>query len=107
MSAARLASRADSISALVPGLSLKGELVIVAAPADSISCSAVDLISGDRIVRDWASGSAVDSEDALAFTALHGVEPMIETFPIDDAAAALAGMESGTVRFRAVLEHES
>jgi propanol-preferring alcohol dehydrogenase len=40
----------------------------------------------------------------LAFSALSGIRPMIETFPLERAAEAYARMMSGEARFRAVLD---
>jgi D-arabinose 1-dehydrogenase-like Zn-dependent alcohol dehydrogenase len=40
----------------------------------------------------------------MAFAARHGVRPMIEKHPLEQAPRALETMMSGTVRFRAVLE---
>jgi len=39
----------------------------------------------------------------LRFSELTGVRPMIETYPLDQAAEAYARMMSGKARFRAVL----
>ena len=49
------------------------------------------------------SGSAKDSEDTVQFSALTGVRPMIEHYPLEKAAAAYAQMISGRARFRVVL----
>src|SRR5208337_3985937 len=38
-------------------------------------------IGGRRSVHGWPSGTAMDSEDTLRFSALSGVRPMIEKFP--------------------------
>ena len=46
---------------------------------------------------------AADSEDTLAFSALSGVRPMIETYPLERAAEGYARMMSGQARFRVVL----
>jgi D-arabinose 1-dehydrogenase-like Zn-dependent alcohol dehydrogenase len=40
----------------------------------------------------------------VAFAHKHGVRPMVERFPLDDAQTAFDRMMSGDVRFRAVLE---
>jgi D-arabinose 1-dehydrogenase-like Zn-dependent alcohol dehydrogenase len=45
----------------------------------------------------------MDSEDTLRVSALTGVRPMIETFPLAKAAEAYDRMIHGKVRFRAVL----
>ena len=98
------APHAKSISALVPGLGLEGCLLIVAAPFEPIEVGAIDLLSRDARVQGWSSGTATDSTDAMAFAAKHGVRPMIETWPLDEASKAVAAMMDGTVRFRAVVE---
>lgn len=98
------APHAKSISPLVPALGVEGNLLIVAAPFEPIEVNPVDLISMTRRVQGWPSGTASDSTDAVAFAERHGVHPMIETFPLDQAAAAYERMMSGEVRFRAVLE---
>jgi D-arabinose 1-dehydrogenase-like Zn-dependent alcohol dehydrogenase len=58
---------------------------------------------GSKGVQGWASGTASDSEDTLRFAALTGVRPMIEKFPLVQAAAAYERMNSGHAQFRVVL----
>ena len=41
------------------------------------------------------SGTAKDSEDTLQFSALPGVRPMIERYPLEKAADAYGQMISG------------
>jgi D-arabinose 1-dehydrogenase-like Zn-dependent alcohol dehydrogenase len=45
----------------------------------------------------------MDSEDTLNFSALTGIRPMTETYPLDKAAEAFDRMMSGKSRFRVVL----
>jgi alcohol dehydrogenase/propanol-preferring alcohol dehydrogenase len=98
------APNADAIATLVPGLGIEGCLLVVAAPFEPMPIGAIDLIGGSRRVQGWASGTAADSADALAFAARRGVRPMIERFPLAEAQAAVDRMASGKARFRAVLE---
>jgi propanol-preferring alcohol dehydrogenase len=49
-----------------------------AAPTDPLTVNPFSLISGNRSVGGWYSGTAKDSEDTLAFSVLAGVHPMIE-----------------------------
>jgi D-arabinose 1-dehydrogenase-like Zn-dependent alcohol dehydrogenase len=56
-----------------------------------------------RTVAGWPSGTAKDSEDILRFSALTGVRPMIETFPLAKAAEGYERMLSGKARLRVVL----
>jgi len=95
-----------SISALVGGLAKNGRLVIVAAAMEPLTISALDLLAGKRSIQGWASGTAMDSEDTLRFSALTGVRPMIEKFPLAKVAEAYERMASGKVRFRVVLTME-
>jgi alcohol dehydrogenase, propanol-preferring len=61
------------------------------------------LITGRRSVAGWYPGTARDSQDNLEFSALNGVHPMIEKYPLDRVAEAYEQMHSGKVRFRVVL----
>jgi D-arabinose 1-dehydrogenase-like Zn-dependent alcohol dehydrogenase len=92
-----------SISALIDGLGVEGELMVVGASPEPLAISPLQLIPGSRSVRGWASGSSIDSEDTLRFAALAGVRPMIEVFPFERAAEAYEKMLSNKVRFRSVL----
>jgi propanol-preferring alcohol dehydrogenase len=98
------APNAKAISALVPGLGIEGCLMVVGASFEPLEIGSIDLISGGRSVRGWASGTATDSTDAMAFAQQHGVKPMIETFPLEDARAAYDRMMSGDARFRVVID---
>ena len=97
------APNAKAISALVEGLSPSGKLLIPAAPADPLTVSVLPLINGRRSVAGWYSGTARDSQDTLEFSALTGVHPMIEEYPLSRVAEAYEQMHSGKVRFRVVL----
>ena len=94
---------AKSISSLVGGLAADGKLLIIGAAMEPLSISALDLIMARRSIQGWPSGTAIDSEDTLRFSAFSGVRPMIETFPLAKVADAYNHMMSGKVRFRAVL----
>src|SRR5262245_6059908 len=100
-----LATAPDSkaMSALVDGLGLDGQLLVVGASTDPMSVTPVQLIMARRSIRGWPSGTARDSEDTLNFCALTGIRPMIETLPLEQAAAGYERMMSGKARFRVVL----
>lgn len=100
-----LATAPDSkaMSALVNGLGPNGTLMIVGADLSPLSVAPVQLIFGNRSIRGKASGTARDSQDTLEFSALSGVRPMIERYPLEKAAEAYQQMISGKARFRAVL----
>lgn len=92
-----------AMSALIDGLGVKGKLVVIGASPEPIEVSPIQLISGLRSIQGWVAGAAIDSEETLGFSALTGVRPMIETFPLKQAAEAYARMISGKARFRVVL----
>ncbi len=62
----------------------------------------VALLSG-KTIAGWPSGSAIDSEDTMAFSAMTGVRSMNEVFPLEKVAEAYDRMMSGGARFRVVL----
>jgi D-arabinose 1-dehydrogenase-like Zn-dependent alcohol dehydrogenase len=92
-----------SISALVNGLGPRGTLLVVGAGLESLTVTPLQLIGGSKTVCGWASGTARDSQDTLEFSALSGVRPMIERYPLEKAAEAYEQMISGRARFRVVL----
>lgn len=97
------APNSKSMSDLIDGLGVGGKLLVVGASADPITVTPIQLIGARRSIQGWPSGSARDSEDTLNFCALTGIRPMVETFPLEQAAAAYDHMLSGKARFRVVL----
>jgi D-arabinose 1-dehydrogenase-like Zn-dependent alcohol dehydrogenase len=61
------------------------------------------LIMGCRSVQGWYSGTSIDSQDTVAFSARTGVRSMNETFPLERVTEAYDRMISGKARFRVVL----
>ena len=92
-----------SMSALVDGLGPRGTLMVIGGAAESLTVTPLQLIAGSKSIRGWASGTAKDSQDTLEFSALNGVRPMIERYPLAKAADAYDQMLSGRARFRVVL----
>ncbi|MBI3474166.1 MAG: alcohol dehydrogenase catalytic domain-containing protein [Acidobacteria bacterium] len=92
-----------SISAMVDGLAPGGELLVIGAAPEPLTVSPLQLIPGRKTVQGWPSGTAMDSEDTLAFSAQTGVRPMIERYPLEKAAEGFEQMMSGRARFRVVL----
>jgi len=92
----------DAMSSVMGGLGTHGTLIVVGA-AQSMQVSPLLLIMGKRSVTGWYSGSAVDSQDTLAFSVLTGIRSMNESYPLEKVAEAYERMESGKARFRVVL----
>jgi D-arabinose 1-dehydrogenase-like Zn-dependent alcohol dehydrogenase len=94
---------AKTMSSVVNGLKVGGKLVVVGASMEPIEISPIQLIGASRHLLGHASGTSIDSEDTLNFSALTGIRPMIETFPLERAAEGYERMMSGGARFRVVL----
>ena len=92
-----------SISALVDGLGPDGKLMVIGASQEPLTVTPIQLIGQRRTIAGWPSGTAKDSEDTLQFSALTGVRPMIETFPLEKAAEGYERVMSGKARFRVVI----
>lgn len=94
---------APTLSAAVGGLAPNGRLIIVGVPDKPIEVSTIPLVMGHRSIKGWPSGTGIDSEDTLNFSALTGVKPKIEVYPLDKAPEAFDRMMSGKARFRVVI----
>ncbi len=92
-----------SMSALIGGLGANGTLLVVGVSMDPIEVPPAQLIMGTKRIQGWASGIPTDSEDTLRFAEMTGVRPMIEKYPLTEAAKAYARMLSGKAEFRVVL----
>jgi len=97
------APNGPAISVLVDGLAPSGKLLVPAAPAEPLAINVFSLIMKRSSVAGWYSGTAMDSQDTMEFSALSGVHPMIEKYALDRVAEAYEQMHSGKVRFRVVL----
>lgn len=96
------ATSVEAMTAIQGGLAIGGVLLAIAA-VPSIQVSPIFLLGGNRAVKGWYSGTSIDAQDTLAFSARTGVHSMNETFPLERAAEAYALMMSGKARFRVVL----
>jgi D-arabinose 1-dehydrogenase-like Zn-dependent alcohol dehydrogenase len=63
-----------------------GKLIVVGVPQDEIHLSAFPLVFGGRSIYGSLAGTAIHTEDALAFGVLENIRPMIETVPLEQAA---------------------
>jgi D-arabinose 1-dehydrogenase-like Zn-dependent alcohol dehydrogenase len=92
-----------AMNAVLGGLSVNGKLVILGAADEPLQVPAILLISGRRSIVGWPSGTSLDSQDTMSFSALRGVRSMNEVFPLERASEAYDRMMSGKARFRVVL----
>jgi alcohol dehydrogenase, propanol-preferring len=93
----------SAMGPLVSGLAARGKLIVVGVPQDQIQLSAFPLVFGGRSIYGILAGTAIETEDTLAFSVLENIRPLIETVPLEQAADAYARMMQGKARFRMVL----
>src|SRR5881275_1641129 len=98
-------TNAEAMTAVLGGLAANGVLVVIGATGP-LSVDPILLISGQRSVKGWYSGTSIDSQDTLRFSALAGVQSMNEIFPLERVTEAYERMMSGKARFRVVLSME-
>ena len=89
----------DNTSPLIDGLGPNGKLTVIGVAPEPIAVTPVQLMVASRSIE----GTTADTEDTLRFAELTGVRPMIETYPLEQAAQAYARRMGGKARFRAVL----
>ena len=97
------ATSGKAMSAAIGGLGVNGKLIMVGVSEEPVEVPITQFIMGRNSVQGWPSGTAADSQETLAFSALSGVKPMIEEYPLTRAAEAYERMMSGKARFRVVL----
>jgi D-arabinose 1-dehydrogenase-like Zn-dependent alcohol dehydrogenase len=82
---------------------LNDDMLVIGASFDPIEVTPLQMIVGTRTIESWVAGTPADSEATLRFLELTGVRPMIETYPLEKAAAAYARMLTGEAQFRVAL----
>jgi alcohol dehydrogenase/propanol-preferring alcohol dehydrogenase len=97
------ATSAQAMAATLGGLSPDGRLVVLGADFTPMPLNTAGLIGKRTGIYGWPSGSSIDSEDTMKFSAMTGVRPMIETFPLEKAQEAYDRMMSNKARFRVVI----
>ena len=94
-------------SAVLGGLAVNGKLIVIGAPSEPLEVPILPLLSGRRSIMGWYSGSYIDSQGTLSFSAISGVRSINEIFPLERVAEAYELSMSGKARFRAVLTTET
>lgn len=100
------ASDNKAIIGLINGLGFDGKLVIVAGVNGPIQVFGGQLLHGRRSIQGWVASGPNVRKDTIDFSLLAEVRPIIETFPLEQAALAYERMMNAKVRFRAVLTIE-
>lgn len=94
---------AAAMASVAEGLGPNGTLMVIGA-VGSMTINPLDLLTKRAAVKGWYSGTSIDSEDTLTFSAMTDVKSMNEIYPLAEAQAAYDQMMSGRARFRVVLK---
>src|SRR6201981_2844256 len=97
------ASGGKTVAASFKGLRPGGVSIVLGVGPEPIEASSMDLIFGSRKLEGAMTGDPATGDATLRFSVLSGVSAMVETAPLEQAAAAYAKMMAGKVRFRMVL----
>ena len=97
------ASGGNTVAATFKGLRPGGLSIVVGVGPEPVEVTGMDLIFATRKVEGALTGTPAVGDITLRFSALSGVSAMIETVPLEQAAAAYAKMMAGKARFRMVL----
>jgi len=97
------AANSDAMAAAIDGLAHNGQLTIIGAAAEPMPISPFQLLGQSRRIVGHPSGTSLEAEETMEFTALTGIHPMTETVPLEEAQRAYERMLSGDARFRMVL----
>src|SRR5207244_4410763 len=75
-----------SMAATIGGLAPRGRLMVLGAAHEPIEASSLALLMARRAIEGWYSGTSIDAEDTLSFSAMAGVKSMNEAYPLERAA---------------------
>ncbi len=88
---------------LLRGLAPYGRLSLVGQSHETLRVTPTDMIFAKSTIRGSSQGPRDRLTEVLALHARAGVRTIIESYSLDEALVALSRVESGDVRFRAVL----
>src|SRR5215510_5399117 len=100
------ASGGKTVAETFKGLRPEGVSIVLGVGPEPIETSSTDLIFGNRKLHGALTGDPATGDATLRFSVLSGASAIIETVPLEQAAAAYAKMMSGEARFRMVLTME-
>ncbi|GAA5906286.1 alcohol dehydrogenase [Sporobolomyces salmoneus] len=98
-----LAPDGKAMASLVDGLSVDGQLLVLAL-GDALTIPMTPIILKRISVRGWPCGTAQDSEETIAFAQAQGIKCMTETFKLEQIQEAYDRMMAGKARFRCVIK---
>ncbi|MGW1784965.1 zinc-binding dehydrogenase [Streptomyces sp. NPDC002143] len=100
----RKASSTAPVDELLTGLNVHGQLTLVGVDAGSVTVPAARLVMNGNTLTGHLTASPPETEEAMAFAATHGIQPLNEGMPLKQADDAATRMRCGAPRFRIVLD---
>lgn len=100
-------TNSDAMGAALGGLAPNGRMIIVGISQEPLQVSTLQIILSRQAIQGWPSGTSLDSQAAMAFSAQQSVRAMIEVMPLERAAEAYERMMNGKARFRVVLKMDA
>ena len=97
------ASHGPAVSAILPGLGIRGRMIVAGTGKEPIAVSPSLLVNGRRSIEGTLTGTPAESERALRFCVAEGVRARIEVLPLERAFEAYQRMARREARFRMVL----
>jgi D-arabinose 1-dehydrogenase-like Zn-dependent alcohol dehydrogenase len=97
------APSSKAMSGLFSGLAVRGKLLVIGLAPDRLEIHSGSLVFGMHSICGSTTGSVQDEQDAIEFSLLENVEPMIEVMPLSKAREAYDRMMAAQARFRIVL----
>lgn len=98
------ASTTEPVTELLDGLAINGTLTLIGVDSGTVAIPAAQLVMRGQSVTGHLTGTPRDIEATMTFAHAHGIRPMIERMPLDQANLAVAKVASGQARFRIVLD---
>lgn len=92
--------------AIIASLAPKGRLHLVGAVLEPIPVQAFALIQGQKEISGSPTGSPAAIAKMLDFCARHGIEPIVEEFPMSQVNAAMDHLRANKARYRVVLKND-
>ena len=93
-------------NALIGTLAPKGRLHVVGAVLQPIPVPVFALMMQQRQVSASPNGSPIAMTRMLDFCARHGIEPVVEPYPMSRVNEALDHLRAGRARYRVVLQND-
>ncbi|KAJ1727622.1 hypothetical protein LPJ61_004477 [Coemansia biformis] len=97
-------ANAGKYNEFIPWMTCVGQIVILGLPTDQLKIYPAELVFSGVSISGSQMGGLAMARKTLEFAAQHNIRPMVERFPIAKINDAMEHVESGKIRYRAVLE---